>query len=267
MHAIFLVSAAHLEHLQPDDRTHHIAALQNLSLVLPPFRKALSIISDDKECSVDLAEALISCSMLLMQFAWHLDAQVLNNNSGLSALYRGLMSVTLSCLPRVSGGTLFPMLYYSPRLHIERCMMVAGTKSSVDEVFTHILACDKISDIQPEDPEFFSEPLQRLNTIYWALDSDGSGTGEAGLDLDAARYLFSLPNWLPNGFINKFRLHDGRAQVILLYFFAAVLKLKSERFWWMRKRALFIFGEVARILGDRCVECTGRAHDIFRQEC
>lgn len=266
MHAIFLVSAAHLEHLQPGDRTHHIVALQNLSLVLPHFRKAIDTIYDGKECSVDMAEALISCSLLLMQFSWHLDTQVMNGSHGLSGLYRGLMSVTLSCLPRVRGGSLSRMLRYSPRLHIERCMIFSGTKSSINGVFTHILACDKISDIPPEDPEFFSEPLQRLSTIFWALDSAGNGPGEADLELAAARYLFSLPNWLPEGFINKFRLRDGRAQVILLYFFAAIIRLRSERFWWMRKRALSIFEEIARILGDRCVECTGRAQEIFRQK-
>lgn len=145
-------------------------------------------------------------------------------------------------------------------------MIYAGVKCTLDRVFAHILTCTKISDIQQEDPSDLSDFLQRLSTIFWALDSDPDEFREVGLELAAARYLFTLPTWFSDGFIHLIRQLDGRAQVVLLYYFTAITQLRSEKFWWMTKRAIYMFNEMSCIIGDKCVECTGRAQEIFSRK-
>jgi hypothetical protein len=267
MHAIFLVTATHLQHLRPRETNHRVVALQHLSQALPVFRNAIDDLSDGKEYSLEAGEALIACSLLLLQYSWNFDSEVWNRDESLTGLYRGLTSITRSCLDRVSGSScLTPMLGYSPRRHIEQRMRMAGVAQKIDGALLHILTCTKISDVQPQNPIDFYDPIERLNAILWALDPDRNGVGNLDLELPAARYLFSLPNWLPDGFIQLAKMNDGRAQAILLYMFAAISRLRSERFWWMRKRALYVFKEISLRLGNRCVECTGRAHEIFRLE-
>lgn len=266
MHTIFLVTATHLQHLQPHETRHRIVALQNLSQALPGFRNAIDNLSGSREYPMEMAEALIACSLLLLQYSWNFDSEVWNRDESLTGLYRGLMAITLSCLDEVREGSLSSMLTYSPRLHIEQRMRIAGTAYKVDGVLLHILSCTKISNIQPENPSDFLDPIERLNSILWALDPDGNGSANLDLELPAARYLFNLPNWLPDGFIRLVKMNDGRAQTLLLYMFAAITRLRSERFWWMRKRALYLFEEISLSLGNRCVECTSRAHEIFRRE-
>jgi hypothetical protein len=262
MHAIFLVAATHLKYLQPNEKKHQVVALQNLSQLLPVFRNTISTISDNKEYSKETAEALIACSMLLLQYSWDIDSQVWSDGGSLG-LYRGLVSITFSCMPRVRGGSFCGMLNWSPRLRIEKCMISAGAKCTLDGVFAHILICNKISEIQPEDPSDLSDILQRLSMIFWALDPGPDEFGEVGLELAAARYLFTLPTWFSHGLMRLVRLSDGRAQVVSLYYFTAVTQLRSEKFWWMTKRAIYMFKEMSRIIGDKCVECTGRAQEIF----
>lgn len=113
MHAVFLVTATHLKCLQPNEKKHQVVALQNLSQLLPVFRNTISTISDNKEYSIETAEALIACSMLLLQYGWDIDSQVWSNGGSLG-LYRGLVSITLSCMPRVRGGSFCEMLAWSP---------------------------------------------------------------------------------------------------------------------------------------------------------
>jgi len=107
-------------------------------------------------------------------------------------------------------------------------MISAGAKCALEGVFAHILICTKISDIQSEGQSDLSDILQRLSTIFWALDPDPDDFGEVGLELAAARYLFRLPTVFSDSLTHLLRLQDGRAQVVLLYYFAAITQLRSE---------------------------------------
>jgi hypothetical protein len=145
-------------------------------------------------------------------------------------------------------------------------MRSAAVAAPPEPVFAHIITCTKISDTQPKDPNDFYLPMQRLTAILWALDPDDKRQEDSTLKFDAARYLFTLPSFLPSGFIRLLNSEDGRAQVTILYYFAAISRLESERFWWMRKRAVQMFRQISGYVGDRCEQCTSRAKEIFRNE-
>jgi hypothetical protein len=158
------------------------------------------------------------------------------------------------------------MLAYSPRMRIERHFQNMQIPSDIEDIFTHALSCTKISGAQPDELSDFKEPSNRLKTIFFALKLGPRHLEESGLMLDVARYLFSWPNLLPNSFISLLRREDERAQVIMLYYFAAVSKLRADRFWWMRERGIYMYESVLRNLGDKCTECTDRAEEIFGSE-
>jgi len=268
MHAVFLVTATHLKHLQPNEKRYQVIALQHLAQLLPVYRNTISTISDNETYPEETAEALIACSMLLLQYCWDIDSQVWSNGGSL-VLYRGLVSITLSCLPKVCGGSFCGMLTWSPKLQIGECMFFADAKCTpVDGVFAHILNCTKISHTPLENPRNLSSLLDRLSTIFWALDQDPDGFKKYDLGLAAARYLFTLPMWFSDGFIDLVKLPDpdARAHVVMLYYLAAISKLKSDKFWWMTQRAIIMFHKLFSSIGAKCVECTGLAQEIFCQD-
>ena len=267
MHAVFLVTAAHLRHLQPNDTGHQLLALEHLSEVLPRFRKTLAANSDFKGSH---GEALIACSMLLLQYSWTYDSE---GWSGLLGLYRGLTNIVIGFTGTLDGSDgsrvrkmFTSMLIYSPRRRLERHFQNMHIPSDIEDVFAHVLCCRKISDKQPDELTDFTEPSRRLKSILFALKLGTRNLEALGLMIDVARYLFSWPNLLPNFFIRLLQQEDERAQVILLYYFAAVSRLRADRFWWMRERGVSKFESILESIGDRCRECTDLAREIYNSE-
>lgn len=88
--------------------------------------------------------------------------------------------------------------------------------------------------------------------------------------LDVARYLFTLPITLPiinpDGFGNRAYMKNARYQMILLYYFAAVVRFRSERFWWMRRRARCMFEWLLGELEDKCGVCTGMVRLLVAED-
>lgn len=197
--------------------------------------------------------------MLLLQYSWVVDSEGWNNLLG---LYRGLTSVVLKLFDTVERSRFSSMLKYSPRMRIE-CHLGSCTVPSDEAIFAHCLTCTKISNTQNVHLDDFIDLSRRLMTILHALKLRRRDLETSDLILDIARYLFSLPNLLPDGFIGLLMIEDGRAQVMLLYYFAAVSRLPTERFWWMRERAVYMFEAISTNLGDTCMECTGRAREIL----
>src|SRR4051812_4420195 len=67
MQAVFLVTAAHLQYLQPYNNSHKAVALKYLSQALPGFRLALDTLPSTTPTSRDV---LMACSFLLLQYSW-----------------------------------------------------------------------------------------------------------------------------------------------------------------------------------------------------
>lgn len=90
--------------------------------------------------------------------------------------------------------------------------------------------------------------------------------------LDVGRYLFTFPNMNTAGFSGlrdmSFQGHIvlRQCQVVLLYYFAAVVRFRSERFWWMRQRAIYMFDLIFESLKDKCEVCTGMARQWSEEE-
>jgi len=260
MHAVLLVASSHLQHLQPQEKEHQIVALEHLSQALPMFRGALAATYHDQSRPT---EAFIACSMLLLQYLWTFNSEWWQSILG---LYRGLTHIVLDFGDLSERNPFSSMLIYSPRMRIEGYLKDKEVPSNLEEVFSHCLSCTQISGLLNGNYRDYAEPSQRLVTIMCALRLGSRHLEESGLVHDVARYLFSWPNLLPDRFVSFLKIGDRRAQVILLYYFVAVSRLRCERFWWMRDRAVYMFEAISFSLGERCTDCTGRATEMFEEE-
>lgn len=260
MHAVFLVTAKHLHHLQPSERRHEMLSLQSLSQTIPLFRSSLATTSGR---SGNKCDALIACSMLLLQYSWTL------NSSGwrcISGLYKGVRQTVLNFWDFGEESRLAPMLAYSPRLHLEQHLKDKATPADIEAMFSHFLRCSKISENSNGTSDDIVIPSQRLIAIMCSIRLGRPYLEKAGLMRAVARYLFSWPGLLPEGIVDLLRMRDTRAQVLMLYYFAIVSRLPSESFWWMRERAVFMCSGIFASLGERCEECTGPARKLLEEK-
>jgi hypothetical protein len=260
MHAVFLVTATHLQHLQPHENGYQILALESLSKTLPAFRNSIAATSGSVGGP---REALIACSMLLLQYSWTVNSKRWGSVLG---LYRGLTETVFEFWDVIEGSPLTKMLSYSPRVNIERHLLNADAPADLEAIFSHCLACTRISDQPNGNSSDFIQPSRRLVTILHALSLGRQNLEVSKRMLDVARCLFSWPSLLPMGFIDCIRIEDCRAQVVMLYYFTAVSRLPSEKFWWMKDRAVLMCKEISPRLEERCEKCTSWAKLIFDEQ-
>jgi hypothetical protein len=270
MHAVLLVTASHLQHLQPYETRHRKVALEHLSQVIPSFRNALATLTVNRRGSAD---ALLACSMLLLQYSWEFTLSTTQNTNrdaegfgSLLGLYSGLRYIVFEILDARCGSRFDSMLTYSPRLKIERHFEDTTLPSEIQACFDHCLTCTKISDKQDRNMSDCMDAANHLIPILCALMLGRPCLEASGLMLDVARYLFAWPNLLSDGFINLVKINDEGCQVILLYYFAAVSRLRSERFWWMQERSVYMCEAILLRLGNRCEECIRWARELVSKE-
>jgi hypothetical protein len=271
MNAVFLMTASHLQYVQPYESRHSKVVLDQLSQVLPNFRAALGALPSNK---LGYGDALMACSMLLLQYSWKYPSEVMQDiyaeNDGWDTMlghYEGVRNIVMEFWDMERGGSRFTtFLIYSPRISIDRHLENTESPPDIEACFEHCLSCTKISTDQGKSLDCCTEVSRRLIPIWRALRLCNGGLGAPNLLLDVARYLFTLPSTLPSGFVELTHGKDGRYQLILLYYFAAISRLPSERFWWMRGRAIHMFETILLRLKDKCEECTRMASKLFNGE-
>ena len=270
MHSVLLVAASHLQHLQPSENRHRKVALEHLSQTLPSFRNALAALPARRG---DSADALLACSMLILQYSWEFNRSTIQDANpnpegfgSLLGLYSGLRYIVFEIIDGRSGSRFDSMLIYSPRLKIESYIEDSNLPTEVEVFFGYCLTCTKISDNKNKNMSGCVDAARRLIPILCALKLGRRCLEASGLILDVARYLFAWPNLLSDDFIHLVKMNDESSQVVLLYYFAAVLSIPSERFWWMRDRSVYMCDTILLRLGDRCEECTGWARELISRK-
>jgi len=267
IHAIFLVTASHLHHLQPSDPRYQNAISEHLSNVLPRFRAALTTFSG----STDHADALMACAILLVQYSWTFmspDTAAEPNTDAwftMLGLYSGLHNVVLSFYHLLDKSRFRRMMKYSPTMRIEAYLRSISMPTNMDGLFHHCLTCSKISDGGEMSSGDCTDASRRLILILCAMRLGQNRLEASGILLDVARCLFTWPTLLSPGFKRLIKLEDGRSQIILLYYFAAVSRLHGEGFWWMRERAICMFKSIWAKLEGKCTQCTRGAIAFFSQ--
>lgn len=271
MHTVLLLTASHLEHLQPQNHRYRPMIFEHLSQALPGLRIALDTVPGTQN---GLGDALMACSCLLLQYSW--ESPVSGGSwsadyddegwETLLGLYSGVRNIVFTFWELKHGGSCFtPWLIYSPKTSIEQYFIDQPIPPDLEACFHHVLTCNKISNDLETDFAACQYAADGLIVIWRALKLGLPALETSDIYLDTARFLFTWPNLHPAGLLNLTASKRVRAQVILLYYFAAVIRLRSERFWWMRRRAVYMFDSIFDRLKDKCDVCTGMAK-ILRDE-
>jgi hypothetical protein len=243
--------------------------LEHLSKALPGLRFALDF---PATCHPLSGDAAMACSILLLQHLW--DSSIPPSNSGsdsdewdsILGLYNGLRNIVFSFWELTNGGSRFtPWMIYSPRLSIELYLQGQVLPPHIEACFEHCLSCTDISADLEAGMDDCINAAQRLKTIWHALSMGFPALEVSSIYLDVGRYLFTWPNLGPTGFGSLIGNRDCRYQAILLFYFAGIIKFRSERFWWMRRRAVYMFDSISRNLNEKCSVCTCLAKALIEE--
>lgn len=283
MHAVFLVTAAHLRHLHPEEERHQHTMLTELDHALPAFRQALN---DAGNSGQSHKEALVACSLLLLQHAWLweeppttvLDISACTEGwSDVIGLYSGVWNIVVNIWKHQKFGSRFSfILCYSPRLAMEAYLDKLGNSvpPDIEACFTHFLNCKEIADDGERDLTAVISQSRHLFIIWRVIRLGPQTLEDSGLVLSTARFLFTWPilHYLCFdhfvGSLDLVCIDDTRNQAMLLYYFAAIAQftLHFDNYWWMRARAIRMFEMIFSQLEHKCHECTGNAKKLFEGE-
>ena len=261
MHAVLLVSADHLQWLQPHENRHRESILEFLNLALPSFREALSVSPMIKG---DTSDSLIACAMLLVQH-WWADPDSQAGFDCLVELTAGLTTIVLTAFSRGGRSRLDWIVYYHPTVTLRWHTEKTSSPAEIEALLLHCLTCTKISKHNRTAFNNYSNATTRLVPALAAIKLGRRNLEATGLMQDVARYLFTWPLFLSDDFIKLVKGNDERAQIVMLYYYAAVAWLGPGRFWWMQRRSISTCKALLLAIGDKCEECTSWASQLFEE--
>ncbi|PMD37807.1 hypothetical protein L207DRAFT_464292 [Hyaloscypha variabilis F] len=264
MHAILVMTASHLRHLQPQERQYHQQELEHFSQVIPAFNAALS-----QPVTGDNLYSLAACSLLILQYAWacpdltnrDVDNAVDFGFGSLTGLYSGMRNLGMSLLA-VHDPYLHSVMFHRPIETIKQYSESSHVPGELEDFFTHCCQCPQWRGSGDENFSIRMEAAHRLVPILSALRLGEKELEASGLMPDISRYLFALPLFTSGAYAELLRNNDEPSLVILLYYFSLVRRLLGERFWWMRERSAHLCVWLLAKLGDKCERCVGWARDI-----
>jgi len=268
MHAILVMTASHLRHLQPQETCFRKEELEHFSQVIPAFNAALSA-----PVTKDNIHALGACSLLILQYAWacpDLTARDSDNAvdfgfGGLSGLYSGMRSLGLSLLA-LQDQYFQSVMFYRPIDAIKCYSEGSHIPAELEDFFIHCCQCPEWRKSGDEDFSIRMEAARRLIPILSALKLGEKQLQESGLMPDILRYLFVLPLLSSESYSQLLRNNDEPSLVILLYYFALVRKLLGEKFWWTRERSNHLCAWLLAKLGNKCERCVEWAREISNMQ-
>ncbi|CZR68535.1 uncharacterized protein PAC_18434 [Phialocephala subalpina] len=269
MSAVMLVAAAHINHYLSKDDPKRRPVLQHFVNTLSGLRMALA-----EKISITNFDAIMGCSLMLIQYRWsYID---LDLSSGVEIadlfleninLFCGLKDCVMAVVGNQPPGEDFMdhtiwgrILEHSPREKMEQYLFTNKARwHGKQHDFHHCLYCglgsrDRAGS-SPDNVNALSRLIIVLNTIKVAYpDLEGSGMAD-----DIYRYLFTWPPFLTDGFMNQLREHNSVSFLILFYYYAAIVSVYSERIWWMKDRAFFMYETLRGMLDGKCERCTSPA--------
>ena len=265
MHGILLIAASHLRFLQqPDRKSHSKQELEHFSRMIPSFSKKLS-----EPMTRENAYVLGACSMLILQYTWA-NMEVADEDGcyrfssefgNLIGLYSGMKQLGLM-MWSVGDPYLDSIMTYRPSQRICHYLEDTSLPLELETFFMHCCRCSTWSEATEETFNHRMNAARGLIPLLAAFKLERSALELSGLMPDILRCLFTWPLITPVGFRTLLERDDEASLVIVLYYFAAILGLASDKYWWMLERAEYLCRSILRRLGDRCEQCTGWASEI-----
>jgi hypothetical protein len=266
MHAMLLMAASHLRHLHPEEPRYRMQELEHFSQAIPAFTAALS-----DSITADNAYPLLACSALILQYQWachdltdHGPDNFLDFGFGnLIGLYSGMRQLALASLPvTINDPFLYPFMFYRPIFNIKRYSENTNIPLELESFFTHCCQCPKWSGVAERNFDIRMNSARSLIPVLSAVKLGSAELEVSGLMPDIARVLFILPLFTTSEFAQLVKDNDEAALLILLHYYALVLRLLSEKYWWMRDRSAHVCKSILIKLGNKCERCLGCVREL-----
>jgi len=144
MSALFLVAAAHMNHNLPAYQRNRKNDVQYVSGALSGLRRALT-----SEMTITNFESIISCSTLLIHYAWAYIEDDLNGDIDLAVCFSqtsdhflGLKDCIIVAHDVFRQTKWAMVLLYSPKINLERYLIQSQSMADkLEDVFLHCLSC------------------------------------------------------------------------------------------------------------------------------
>jgi len=258
MSAVLLVAAAHINSNLPAGHTGRKDTLQNFSRALSGLRSALTT-----EMTIGNFETIISCTLLLIHYSWACIEHDLETDIDIAMSFRQIFDHfhgLKDCL--VIAQDVFVQTYwaktllYSPKIKLERVLMESHEMAEkLEDVFLRCLYCGlgtkKPANASNDNINALSRLIPPLSIILVTLPNFESSE----VVPDIHRYLFTWPPLCTKGFVLQVSEGNPASLTILLYYYAAILRTYSEKVWWMRDGAKFMFHKLQSKLSGYCARC------------
>ena len=259
--AVLLVARSHKNHYSPSQNHSREVDLQYVSNTLSGLRSALN-----SEMTAANFEAIISCSILFVHYVWAQMEQELNGDIDIALCFRqtsdhfhGLKDCIIVAHEVFLQTKWARILLYSPRVNLERYLMQSQPISDkLESIFLHCISCGLGTGMTSNASENNMCAIRRLIIVLNVICIASPDIESSGLLPDIHRYLFTWPTsgrWSTKGFILQLGEGNPASLTILLYYYAAILRVNTEKIWWMRDAATKMISKLRPKLDGHCSRC------------
>jgi hypothetical protein len=240
MNAVMCMAAAHLHYIDPKNEEYREAELEHSTNAITGFRATLTAGITHQN-----ADALMGCSILLYNHAWasfERDDSSFGLNS-LVILSRGPADILMQTFNTRSG--CWDMLaVYSPKATINEWLKDSNLPAELEQAFENHFYSQKSRDVQSRHFETCMQECRRLIPVLSMLKLRQSGVDISPLLSDIIRYISSFPWRFGDCFLDLMKARDDSAQIVIAYYYIALLEFVPEKYWWSQQRIKDLQGRI-----------------------
>lgn len=262
MSSVMLMAAAHINHYLPTNDPQRRPVLHHFGNAISGLRNVVA-----QELTPRSFDIIMSCSILLILYSWAYIEVRFENTLEVADLFQDTLTLFYSLKDCVVSGKILleksrwhEVFSYSPRVALEDYVRTHRTKG--DDFYQRINH-STLCGLGTYDPECSSpdnlNSMSRLSLVLCAVRIAASDLEGSGVADDIYRYLLTWPPFCTKGFVQQVKENNPTSLCILLYYYAAIVGIQSEKIWWMRDRALFMYTMLREKLEGRCDNCLGPA--------
>lgn len=192
------------------------------------------------EMTVRNFESLITTAILLIHYIWTQMEQDLNGYIDIALWFRQTcdhfhrLEDCIFVAHEVFAQTKWArVLLYSPKVNLERHLIAfQPTSQQLERIFLHCIDCGLGTGMTASAFENNWSAITRLILVLNVICIGSPDIESSGLLPDIYRYLFTWPTigrWTTKGFILQLGEGNPTSLTILLYYYAAILRVYSDK--------------------------------------
>lgn len=208
-------------------------------------------------------ESIVSCTCIFIHYAWFSIGQDANIDIDIAGSFRqiadhshGLKDCVVVARDVFEKTRWAKTLHHSPKIRLESfSSKTPSTVTKISDVFIHSIFCGVGTKIPANASNDNSDALTRLLIPVNVILISAPDIESSGLMEDIYRYFFTWPTKCTKGFLQQVDEGNPVSLLILMYYYAAIVRVDSERIWWMRDGALRMFNQLRAKFNGQCLRC------------